>query len=127
LQTLEERGLLGQAKWIIGVSGGSYIAASRALVARGLAGKEARRIQARDAGQDSDEHQGQDRVKGRDMRPAYASGTPEEWNLRNNTCYIAPDAKTALVAGLSPLLGAAVTCLLVLAPLYASVTPGAGC
>ena len=36
LQSLDEGGLLGTAKWIVGVSGGSYIAASRALVARGL-------------------------------------------------------------------------------------------
>src|SRR5262252_5360380 len=36
LQSLDELGLLGKAKWIVGVSGGSYIAASRALVAEGL-------------------------------------------------------------------------------------------
>src|SRR6516162_3910984 len=107
LQTLEEGTLLGRAKWIVGVSGGSYIAASRALVAHGLAANT-RRDRARDGGQ------------GRDKRPAaYARGTPEEGNLRNNTRYIAPDAKTMLVAVLSLLLGAVVTCLLVLAPLYA--------
>ena len=112
LQTLDERGLLGQAKWIVGVSGGSYIAASRALVARGLA-KDARQRRA-DDGQDRDDGQAPD------MPPAaYARGTPEEQNLRNNTRYIAPDAKTVLVAVLSLLLGSVVTCLLVLAPLYA--------
>jgi hypothetical protein len=111
LQALDEGGLLHRARWIVGVSGGSYIAASRALVARGLA-EDARRGRARDAGQGGD--------RGRDERPAaYARGTPEEQNLRNNTRYIAPDAKTMLVAVLSLLLGAAVTCLLVLAPLYA--------
>ena len=94
LQSLDEGGLLGKAKWIVGVSGGSYIAASRALVARDLP-------------QD-------DRV-----RPAYARGTPEEDNLRNNTHYIAPDMKTVFVAVLSLLLGAAVTAILALAPLYA--------
>src|SRR5215468_11620810 len=113
LQAIEEGGLLGRAKWIVGVSGGSYIAASRALVARGLA-KDASQGQAHDAGQ------GRNRDQARDGRPAaYARGTPEEQNLRNNTRYIAPDAKTMLVAVLSLLLGAAVTCLLVLAPLYA--------
>ena len=107
LQALDEGTLLRRAKWIVGVSGGSYIAASRALVARGLA-EDARRDRARGGGQ------------GRDERPAaYARGTPEEQNLRNNTRYIAPDAKTMLVAVLSLLLGALVTCLLVLAPLYA--------
>jgi hypothetical protein len=94
LQSLDEGGLLGKAKWIVGVSGGSYIAASRALVARDLP-------------QD-------DRV-----RPAYARGTPEEDNLRNNTHYIAPDVKTVFVAVLSLLLGAAVIAILALAPLYA--------
>jgi hypothetical protein len=94
LQSLDEGGLLGKAKWIVGVSGGSYIAASRALVARDLP---------RD-----------DRV-----RRAYARGTPEEDNLRNNTHYIAPDMKTVFVAVLSLLLGAAVTAILALAPLYA--------
>jgi hypothetical protein len=94
LQSLDAGGLLGKAKWIVGVSGGSYIAASRALVARHLP-------------QD-------DRV-----RSAYARGTPEEDNLRNNTHYIAPDAKTVFVAVLSLLLGAAVTAILALAPLFA--------
>jgi hypothetical protein len=112
LQTLEESGLLGRAKWIVGVSGGSYIAASRALVARGLA-KDSPRGEA-GAGHDRDEGQAHNK------RPAaYARGTPEEQNLRNNTRYIAPDAKTMLVAVLSLLFGSLVTCLLVFAPLYA--------
>src|SRR5499427_2216364 len=93
LQSLDKGGLLGKAKWIVGVSGGSYIAASRALVARHLP------------------------QYGR-VRSAYARGTPEEDNLRNNTHYIAPDAKTVFVAVLSLLLGAAVTAILALAPLY---------
>jgi hypothetical protein len=141
LQALEEGGLLSRAKWIIGVSGGSYIAASRALVARGLA-EDARRDRARASGQGGEGQgrengqgrgngqgrengqgrgngQGRENGQGRDERPAYARGTPEEQNLRNNTRYIAPDAKTVLVAVLSLLLGAAVTCVLVLAPLYA--------
>src|SRR5262249_57795968 len=64
--------------------------------------------------------QSQDAVQRHDDVPAaYARGTPEEQNLRNNTRYIAPDAKTMLVAVLSLLFGAVVTCLLVLAPLYA--------
>src|SRR5262249_53400510 len=32
LQSLDSGGVLGAAKWIVGVSGGSYIASSRALV-----------------------------------------------------------------------------------------------
>ena len=96
MQSLDEGGLLRRARWILGVSGGSYIAASRALVAHGL--HTASRPGA---------------------PPAYARSTPEEQNLRNNTHYLAPDAKTVLVAVLSLVLGATVTCVLALAPLFA--------
>jgi hypothetical protein len=93
LQSLDEGGLLGKARWILGVSGGSYIATSRALVAHGLpAGTQPR---------------------------AYAPGTPEERNLRDNTHYLAPNGATVLVGVLSLLLGAIVTFILALAPLYA--------
>ena len=65
MQSLDQSGLLAKAKWILGVSGGSYIAASRALVAHDLpAGTKPH---------------------------AYAPGTPEERNLRYNTRYIAPN------------------------------------
>ena len=93
LQSLEKCGLLGKVKWILGVSGGSYIAASRALVAHSLP-----------AG---------------DERPAYAPGTPEELNLRDNTRYIAPDGATVLVGVLSLVLGAMVTFIIAAAPVYA--------
>ena len=36
LQSLDQGGLLAKVKWILGVSGGSYIASSRALVASNL-------------------------------------------------------------------------------------------
>lgn len=92
LQSLDSGGLLGTAKWIVGVSGGSYIASSRALVAHDLP-------------PGTEPH-------------AYAPGTPEERNLRDNTRYIAPNGATALVGALSLLLGAIVTFIIVAAPLY---------
>ena len=93
LQSLEKGGLLTKVKWILGVSGGSYIAASRALVASNLpAGTQP---------------------------PAYAPGTPEELNLRDNTRYIAPDGATVLVGVLSLVLGAMVTFVIAAAPVYA--------
>ena len=93
LQSMQQDGLLKQARWILGVSGGSYIAASRALVAHHLP-KE-------------------------DKRPAYAPGTPEERNLRLDTGYIAPDGPTVLVGVLSLLLGVIFTFIIALAPVYA--------
>jgi hypothetical protein len=93
MQSLDQAGLLAKAKWILGVSGGSYIASSRALVAHDLpAGAKPH---------------------------AYAPGTAEELNLRYNTHYIAPNAATVLVGVLSLLLGAMVTFVVALAPLYA--------
>src|ERR1700733_10983780 len=97
LQSLDSGGLLGTAKWIVGVSGGSYIASSRALVAHDL-------------------------LPGT-VPHAYAPGTPEERNLRDNTRYIAPNGATVLVGVLSLLLGAIVTFVIVAAPLYAFTPP----
>ena len=82
LQALDEHRLLAKVKWILGVSGGSYIASSRALVAHDL-------------------------PPGTTPR-AYAPGTPEERNLRDNTRYIAPDSSVILVGVLSLLLGVVV-------------------
>ena len=93
LQSLDIGGLLGAAKWILGVSGGSYIASSRALVAHDLPSGT--------------------------VPHAYAPGTAEERNLRDNTRYIAPNGATVLVGVLSLLLGAIVTFIIVAAPLYA--------
>lgn len=93
LQALQEGGLLAKAKWILGVSGGSYISASRALVAHHL-------------------------PEGA-TPAAYAPGSPEERNLRNNTRYLAPDGSVILVGMLSLFLGVLVTFVLIAAPLYA--------
>jgi hypothetical protein len=99
LQALQGAGFLKKAKLILGVSGGSYMAASRALVARGL-----------EFGTDD---------AGASGLPAYAPGSPEEQHLRDNTRYIAPDAKTLLAGVLSLLFGVAVTLVLFLTPVFA--------
>jgi hypothetical protein len=93
LDSLDNGGLLGIAKWIVGVSGGSYIASSRALVAHNLPTGA--------------------------VPHAYAPGTAEERNFRDNTRYIAPNGATMLVGVLSLLLGAIATFIIVTAPIYA--------
>jgi hypothetical protein len=93
LQSLDSGGLLGIAKWTVGVSGGSYIASSRALVAHDLPPGT--------------------------VPHAYAPGTAEERNFRDNTRYLAPNGATVLVGLLSLLLGAIVTFIIVAAPVYA--------
>lgn len=110
LQSLQRGGLLTRAKWILGVSGGSYIAASRALVAHDLSAATQD-----PAGSGPD----QDTTGFPASEPAYAPGTAEERNLRLDTGYIAPNGATVLAGVLSLLLGAAVTFVLVLAPVYA--------
>ena len=100
LQGLQIGGLLGRAGLVLGVSGGSYIAASRALVADGL-----------------ERQQPSDRGPG---GAAYAPGSPEEQNLRDNTHYLAPSGGIVLVGVLSLLVGVVVTFVLVSAPLFAA-------
>jgi Patatin-like phospholipase len=86
LQRLDEANFLDKARLILGVSGGSYISASWALVARGL------ELNSDTAGP-----------------AAYAPGSPEEEHLRDNTRYLVPDAKTLLAGVLTVLFGVAVT------------------
>jgi hypothetical protein len=92
LQGPEANGLFGKVRHILSVSGGSYIAASRALVARDLKSTDP---------------------------PAYGLGTPEEDNLRDNTHYLAPNGGVVLVGVLSLLVGVTVTFILVFAPVFA--------
>lgn len=95
LQSLQARaanGIFGKVTHILAVSGGSYIAASRALVARDLTSTDP---------------------------PAYGPGTQEEENLRDNTHYLAPSAGIVLVGVLSLLVGMTVTFVLVFAPVFA--------
>lgn len=65
LQALDGAGFLDKARLILGVSGGGYMAASRALVAHGLESG---------AG-----------VADANALPAYAPGSPEEQHLRRGT------------------------------------------
>lgn len=116
LQSLERVGLLGNAEWILGVSGGSYIAASRALVAHRLRAAARQGAAERAAAGRPDA----ERAEAEQPPPAYAPGSPEELNLRDNTRYLVPNAKTALAGVLSLLLGAFVTFILLVAPLYAA-------
>ncbi|HEY0932506.1 MAG TPA: hypothetical protein VGD91_02080 [Trebonia sp.] len=103
LQALQATGFLDKARLILGVSGGGYLAASRALVAHGL--------EAAAAGGE---------VAGAGGLPPYAPGSPEEQHLRNNTRYLAPDAKTMLAGVLSLLFGVTATLTLVLTPVFAA-------
>lgn len=78
LQALTKAGIYQRADYITAVSGGSYIAASYAMVrgySNALNGKT---------------------VLTKDL-PAYAPGSPEEIRLRNHTRYLLPDARVATI------------------------------
>jgi hypothetical protein len=99
LQSLEATHFLDKTKLILGVSGGSHIAASRALVAHGLE---------QDTGK-----------AGSTGAPPYTPGTPEEQHLLNNAKHLAADAITLPATVLMLLFGVAITMLLILTPLFA--------
>jgi hypothetical protein len=105
LQSLDGYGLLAKAKWILGVSGGSYIAASRALVQHGL---DKQAVPEAEALPEAEPGLG-----------AYAPGSAEERNLRFDTRYLAPDGPVISTGVLSLLTGVIAILVTVLAPLYA--------
>lgn len=90
LQELGAQDVLHDAKHILGVSGGAYIAAARSVVAAKLP---------RDDG-------------------AYARGSVEEDHLRDNSHYLLPDGKTALRGAMFLVLGLAFNLTLLLAWIF---------
>ena len=122
LQRLQLSGLLPRAGVITSVSGGSYITASRALVAHGLAkygpaptGPGATGPGGTGPGQIAAPGQTGAQVQA----AAYAPGSPEEQHLRDNTHYLAPDPTILLLGILSIVVGVVFTFLLVATPLFA--------
>lgn len=86
LQALTEAGVYQRADYITAVSGGSYIAASYAMV-RGYSN--------RDNGET---------LLGTSP-PVYAPGSPEEIRLRNHTRYLLPDRRVAAIGVLGVMYG----------------------
>lgn len=100
LQALDEEGILSSARYLSAVSGGSYIAASYAIVSS----------------------RSQPSPPSNPAR--YAPGSPEEHYLRNHSAYLGPAGLSGkLWMILWTLLGAAVNLGFVLAALYLVATP----
>jgi hypothetical protein len=121
LQVLEEARFLDKARLILGVSGGGYMAASRALVAHGLEDAAGGGASAGGGGADGGANGavgGAGAGADGGGLAAYAPGSPEEEHLRDNTRYIAPDAKTLLAGVMSLLFGVVTTLVLVLTPVF---------
>ena len=90
LQELGAQHLLHDAKHILGVSGGAYIAAARSVVAAKLPPDDG----------------------------TYARGSVEEDHLRDNSRYLLPDGKTALRGAMFLVLGLAFNLTLLLAWIF---------
>lgn len=92
LQALQGRDVLQQARYLAGVSGGSYIAAAFSMVrATGGGNEQAREVE--------DGHDDSDPQCVTDTYPPFFPGSPEEQYLRNRCSYMAPGVvgKTQLV------------------------------
>jgi hypothetical protein len=77
LQDLQAHGVLSRAKYVAAVSGGSYIAAALAMVAKTSVASDP-------SSDDSDP------LLVNDERPPFYRGSPEEQYLRNRASYMAP-------------------------------------
>jgi hypothetical protein len=102
LQTLQKTGTLNKAKYLAAVSGGSYIAAAFAMVAR-------------TGGPDSDDS---DPALVTDDFPPFYHGSPEEQYLRNRSSYMAPGGGGRVRLMLRLALGLAVNLLFLAASTF---------
>lgn len=104
LQSLQEAGVLQRARYLAAVSGGSYIAAAHAMVARSDRGEAVPPITA------------DERARLRrslEELPSFAPGSPEEQYLRARSAYLAPGVLGKLALVYRVLVGAAVNALVI--------------
>lgn len=102
LQTLQDARCLQTADYLAAVSGGSYIAAAFAMVAKTTADGSS---------DDSD-------LQLLEQQEPFAPGSPEEQYLRNRSDYLAPDRIAKLYLGYRILLGLLVNLVFVALPFF---------
>jgi hypothetical protein len=113
LQVLHDADELERASYVAAVSGGSYIAASYAMVAKAWqTGLDAR------PGEGDPGHDDSDPDALAAMKP-FAKGSPEEQYLRNHSSYMAPDASGKLYLLYRALLGLVFNLLFISLPVFA--------
>jgi hypothetical protein len=110
LQALQEGGELQKASYLAAVSGGSYIAAAFAMVAKTWKGDP----HASDNGNDNS-----DPALVTDDEPPFAPGSPEEQYLRSRSSYLAPDWFGKLFLLYRVIVGLLFNVLFLAAPLFA--------
>jgi hypothetical protein len=114
LQSLtEEAGEFERAAYIAAVSGGSYIAASYAMVAKTWTSANGDRPEEDEPGFDDSNPGALEAVK------PFAKGSPEEQYLRNRSSYLAPDGSGKLYLVYRVVLGLVFNLFFVSLPLFA--------
>jgi hypothetical protein len=113
LQSLQQAGQLEQASYLSAVSGGSYIAAAFAMVAKKWPAGQGRPLP------NKAQHDDSDPSSFVDVGP-FARQSPEEQYLRNHSSYMAPDAAALTYLVWRALLGLAFNLLFVSLPLFAA-------
>ena len=94
LQALQKRDELVKARYLAAVSGGSYIAAAFAMVAKTWRGASRPKV---DPDDDCNGHDDSNPdLFGAGGQPPFAPGSPEEQYLRNRSSYLAPSAMDKL-------------------------------
>ncbi|HXN39278.1 MAG TPA: patatin-like phospholipase family protein [Solirubrobacteraceae bacterium] len=124
LQVLEDEQVLRRARYLAGVSGGSYIAAAYCMVRKTWRGDK-RPEKPRRKAEESDP-----RYKGWDDSdpgliadyPPFFSGSPEEQYLRNRSSYLAPGAFGKIKFGYRLLLGMTLNLLFIAVAIVAVAT-----
>jgi hypothetical protein len=114
LRVLQEEGILGQAKWLAAVSGGSYIAGAFTMVAKSIEDQLGTLAGLMAATSDPAEKA---RLEHEAMEwqaaPAFCSGSDEERLLRNNSRYIAPNLRFDVEIVVRLLLGLLVNVIVI--------------
>jgi Patatin-like phospholipase len=110
LQYLQEKQELEKASYLAAVSGGSYIAAAFAMVAKCWHGEDR-------PGRLEEEHDDSDPAAFAHSKP-FAKGSPEEQYLRNHSSYLAPNIPALTYLVLRVLLGLAYNLVFVSLPLF---------
>lgn len=112
LQALQEEKELERATYLAAVSGGSYIAAAFAMVAKSWA--PGSRPEGEKKGYDDSNP---DLLK---ECPPFARGSPEEQYLRNRSSYLAPDGMGKLYLAFRVVLGLLLNLFIVSLPLFSA-------
>jgi hypothetical protein len=131
LQILQEQGKLQQARYLAGVSGGSYIAAAFSMVRKTCPIEPQRDTDGKVPPCDNSDPRKLDA-----QHPPFFRGSPEEQYLRNRSSYMAPGAFGKIQFGYRLLLGmilnllfiafATITVAVPLALIYGGIYPSLG-